>query len=166
MYRVIDDFMNDWKYETGATLKVLNALTDASLKQQVAPGGRTLGDLAWHLVLTLGEMGRRAGVAVEAPGEDAAPPVRSEEIISAYGRAAESVGGQVRAHWSDASLLEKIDMYGDLWSRGATLASVIRHQAHHRAQMTVLMRQAGLRVPGVYGPSREEWAQMGLPPHR
>jgi len=40
------------------------------------------------------------------------------------------------------------------------------HQTHHRAQMTVLMRQAGLKVPGVYGPSREEWSQMGMPPHK
>jgi hypothetical protein len=26
-----------------------------------------------------------------------------------------------------------------------------------------LMRQAGLKVPGVYGPSREEWSQFGMP---
>jgi hypothetical protein len=30
--------------------------------------------------------------------------------------------------------------------------------------MTVLMRQAGLKVPGVYGPSREEWSQFGMQP--
>jgi hypothetical protein len=29
--------------------------------------------------------------------------------------------------------------------------------------MTVLMRQAGLRVPGVCGPSLEEWALFGAP---
>jgi uncharacterized damage-inducible protein DinB len=29
--------------------------------------------------------------------------------------------------------------------------------------MTVLMRQAGLPVPGVVGPSKEEWAAMGMP---
>jgi len=30
--------------------------------------------------------------------------------------------------------------------------------------MTVLMRQAGLDVPGVYGPARQEWAAYGVPP--
>jgi uncharacterized damage-inducible protein DinB len=30
--------------------------------------------------------------------------------------------------------------------------------------MTVLMRQADLRVPGIYGPSREEWAAGGAEP--
>ena len=33
-----------------------------------------------------------------------------------------------------------------------------------RGQMTVLMRQAVLAVPGIYGPAEEEWAAMGLPP--
>jgi uncharacterized damage-inducible protein DinB len=28
--------------------------------------------------------------------------------------------------------------------------------------MTVLMRQAGLKVPGIYGPSYEEWLQFGM----
>ena len=43
------------------------------------------------------------------------------------------------------------------------LSALIRHEAHHRGQMTVLMRQAGLTVPGVYGPSREEWVAYGMP---
>jgi len=60
-------------------------------------------------------------------------------------------------------LAEEINMYGEKWTRSATLASIIKHQIHHRAQMTVLMRQAGLKVPGVYGPSREEWSQYGMP---
>ena len=41
------------------------------------------------------------------------------------------------------------------------LMTLINHQNHHRGQMTVLMRQAGLTVPGVYG-SKEEWAAAGM----
>jgi uncharacterized damage-inducible protein DinB len=44
------------------------------------------------------------------------------------------------------------------------LSIVLSHQTHHRGQMTVLMRQAGVPVPGMYGPSREEWEAMGVPP--
>jgi len=39
---------------------------------------------------------------------------------------------------------------------------IVNHQAHHRGQMAVLIRQAGLRVPDVYGPAREDWAQWGM----
>ena len=69
----------------------------------------------------------------------------------------------VRAGWTDADLPGEIDMYGEKWPRGQTLQALIAHEAHHRGQMTVLMRQAGLAVPGVYGPAREEWAAYGMP---
>jgi uncharacterized damage-inducible protein DinB len=39
---------------------------------------------------------------------------------------------------------------------------LISHQIHHRGQMTVLMRQAGLAVPSIYGPVKEGWAQYGV----
>jgi uncharacterized damage-inducible protein DinB len=42
----------------------------------------------------------------------------------------------------------------------AVLTSLVRHQVHHREQMTILMRQAGIVVPGVYGPAREETAAI------
>jgi uncharacterized damage-inducible protein DinB len=54
-------------------------------------------------------------------------------------------------------------MYGEQWPRGTMLNALIAHQTHHRGQMTVLMRQAGVPVPGMYGPSKEEWAAMGMP---
>jgi uncharacterized damage-inducible protein DinB len=63
-------------------------------------------------------------------------------------------------------LTDELPMYGSTWRRGDILASLVHHQIHHRGQMTVLMRQAGLVVPGVYGPAREEWAAMGMPPLR
>ena len=63
---------------------------------------------------------------------------------------------------TDSSLAQQVSPEG--WKRGGVLASLVNHQIHHRGQMTVLMRQAGLAVPGIYGPAREEWAKMGLPP--
>jgi uncharacterized damage-inducible protein DinB len=54
-------------------------------------------------------------------------------------------------------------MYGEMWTRGRTLQVLVLHQTHHRGQMTVLMRQAGLAVPGCYGPAAEEWERMGMP---
>jgi uncharacterized damage-inducible protein DinB len=54
-------------------------------------------------------------------------------------------------------------MYGETWKKGFTLYCMVSHQTHHRGQITVLMRQAGLKVHGVYGPAKEEWAEMGMP---
>ena len=38
-------------------------------------------------------------------------------------------------------------MYGEMWKRGTTLGVIISHQIHHRAQLTVVMRLNGLKVP-------------------
>ena len=166
MYRKIDDFLADWKQESEGTLKLLGALTDASLAQKVDSEGRTLGFTAWHLVLTLGEMGNRAGFPITAPPEDAPEPSHAAEIVQAYRMVSAALAERVEAVWTDASLDDELDMYGQLWKKGHILDTVIRHEAHHRGQMTVLMRQAGLKVPGIYGPSREEWAAFGMPPQK
>jgi uncharacterized damage-inducible protein DinB len=163
MYRVIQDFLDTWKYERISTIKVLRALTDASLQQKVSTPGRSLGFLAWHITTTLSEMGEKAGLSIDAPAEDSPVPAKASQIADAYDRASSSLESAVKTSWTDAMLLDQIEMYGQRWTRGATLTSLVTHQIHHRAQMTVLMRQAGLKVPGIYGPSREEWAQMGMP---
>lgn len=164
MYRKVDDFVKNWADESEATINLLNHLTPSSLQQKVTPQGRSLGRLAWHLVVTLPEMLNRTGLGIEGPAENADMPETVQEIIEAYRQAAKQVSQQVKKNWKDSDLLEEIDLYGEKWKRGKVLLSLILHQAHHRAQMTVLMRQAGLKVPGIYGPSREEWQEMKMPP--
>ena len=164
MFRTVADFQKAWEYETASTSKLLRALTDTSLHQAVAPHDRTLGRIAWHLVTTVPEMMHRTGLTLSGPDEKAPMPTQASAIVSAYDAVARSLAEQVRERWTDATLPELDDMYGEKWKRGFTLAVLIRHQAHHRGQMTVLMRQAGLKVPGVYGPAREEWASMGMQP--
>jgi uncharacterized damage-inducible protein DinB len=162
MFRTIGDFMGAWAYESEATLKLFRNLTDASLAQAVVPGGRTLGRLAWHITGALAEMGGHAGLPVGGP-TDADPQPGVADIVRHYEHGAKRLADAVSQAWTDAMLLETILMYGQQWTRGATLAALIGHQTHHRGQLTVLMRQAGLPVPGVYGPAREEWAAMNLP---
>jgi uncharacterized damage-inducible protein DinB len=163
MFRRVTDFQKTWDRERDSTLKVLGALTDASLGQAVTKDDRTLGRLAWHLATTPGEMMERTGLTVAGPTHDAPPPATAAAIVSAYETAAKAVADGVAA-WTDATLEVEDEMYGEKWSRGLTLQALLVHQAHHRGQMTVLMRQAGLKVPGVYGPAREEWTAYGMEP--
>lgn len=163
MFRTIADFEQAWTNERANTLKVMRALSDASLAQKVSPDGRTLGRIAWHIVQTLGEMGRHAGLSVEAPDEKAPQPATAGAIANAYEAGAAGLQKAVTSSWTDADLPVEIEMYGEKWARGFALSGLMSHEVHHRAQMTVLMRQAGLKVPGVYGPAREEWAAYGMP---
>jgi len=163
MFRRIQDFLESWAFETEATLKVFQNLTDESLDQKVTTEGRSLGRIAWHIVQTLPEMGGRTGLEIAGPGETDPIPARAEEIAAAFEEAANSLGAAVESSWGDGDLDIEDDMYGQTWPRTKTLAALLNHQNHHRGQMTVLMRQAGLTVPGVYGPAKEEWAAYGMP---
>ena len=163
MFRTIEDFQTAWAYEAEMTGKVLIALTDDALDQKVNDEGRTLGYLGWHITLTLGEMLGKVGLTIDAPTEDAECPTSAAEIARLYGIGGKSVGDEVSKNWTAETLLIEDDMYGETWTRGNTLFYLILHQAHHRGQMEVLMRQAGLKVPGIYGPSKEEWAAFGMP---
>lgn len=163
MLRSIQDFENNWKYESECTKKILGALTDESLSKKVTPTGRSLGFLAWHITQTIPELMGHAGVKTPGPEDSASAPATIAEIRDAYDTAADAVVASVRQTWTDEQLPDLIPMYGEEWPKGYVLSALINHQAHHRGQMTVLMRQAGLKVPGIYGPAAEEWAAMGVP---
>jgi uncharacterized damage-inducible protein DinB len=164
MFTKLKHFEHAWTFEREATLKLLRALTDASLAQAIAPAERTLGRLAWHITTTVPEMMGRTGLKLAGPEEHAPLPATAAAIVAGYEAASASLVPAIQASWTDETLQESDDMYGDSWKRGLTLTILVTHQAHHRGQMTVLMRQAGLKVPGVYGPAREEWAGIGLEP--
>jgi uncharacterized damage-inducible protein DinB len=166
MIRRIDDFTRDWEHEGAATLKLFRTLTDAALAQRVTDAGRSAQDLAWHMVLALPDALRRLGLSTSGPADDAPAPAAASDIADAYEGVAAELADRISTTWTDATLEEALSIFGQEWKKGFILTSVIRHQAHHRGQLTVLMRQAGLTVPGVYGPAREEWAAMGREPER
>lgn len=162
MYRKVEDFQQSWAYETEITTKLFSNLTDESLEHKVTERGRTLGYLAWHIVLTLGEMLSKVGLKVNCPPEDAGVPITAKEIAGTFEKAAKSLAEEVAKNWTDETLEIEDEMYGMIWKRGTTLSMLINHQAHHRGQVTILMRQADVPVVGVYGPAKEEWEAMGM----
>lgn len=163
MYRKTEDFINDWGYESEGTINLFKNITNEALNKKDHENVRSIAVLAWHITITLSEMLNKAGLKVTGPDEHSKPPSTINEIIEAYKSSAKSVTEQVQKSWSNASLLEEKNLYGENWKNGVTLSILIKHQAHHRGQLTVLMRQSGMLVPGVYGPSKEDWAKYDMP---
>lgn len=167
MYHRIADFLGDHAAEAEGTLKLFRAVRETAAQQSVVPGGRTLGRLAWHVTCALGEVANSARIGTLAPHDDQTGDVPSmAHITAAYEASAKAFADLLASQWTDAMLDEEIEMYGMRWRRGNALTMVITHQAHHRGQMTVLMRQAGLEVPGILGPAQQEWAQWGMAAQR
>lgn len=163
MFTSVAEFIDTWNHEKEFTHKVLAGLTDESLSQAVEPAGRTLGRIGWHLTQSMSEIMNRTGLHVGGPEESEAPPASASTIVDSYDVSAQSLQDEVQKTWTDDKLHEVDEMYGEKWKKGETLMVLVMHQAHHRGQMTVLMRQAGLRVPSFYGPAREDWATWGMP---
>ena len=162
MIRTISDFEHSFSAEIESTQKVFKHLTNESLTKQIHPDVRTLGRLAWHIVTTIPEMMGKMGLKIAGPGEHDPIPATAKEISKGYSDAAISLLDEVKRNWKDETLEVTDDMYGEKWKRGSSLEGFIKHEIHHRAQMIVLMRQLGHAVPGVYGPTRDEWKQYGM----
>lgn len=156
MFRSIDDFLAVWREESTNTARVMERLTDTALPHRMADGYRTLGELAWHVTVSHRSILDRTGLAFQAATRDLQIPKRASEIAARYVAGAAAVARAVEKQWSDSTLRVRDDIYGSSWTRGRTLFVLVVHEIHHRAQMTVLMRQAGLTLPALYGPSADE----------
>src|SRR5687767_9593910 len=98
MYHTLKEFYGDWKYESEATQKILDALTDESLNQKVYPEGRTLGFLAWHITDTIGEMLGRTELKVFRPDEEHFKKTSAKDLQTAYKHACDSLDEKLKAN--------------------------------------------------------------------
>jgi uncharacterized damage-inducible protein DinB len=168
MFRRLDDFRKAWTEEAKFTVAVLETIPDRAMDTAIGKEHRDLRRLAWHLVESAIEMPGQLGLTIpEAElvkgGFIGPPPASMKDVIATYQSVSEAILKGVDA-WSDSDLEREDEMYGEIWRRGQSLFVLLVHQTHHRGQMTVLMRQAGLTVPSIYGPVKEGWASYGVEP--
>jgi uncharacterized damage-inducible protein DinB len=168
MFRRLDDFRKAWTEEAQHTVAVMDTIPDSAMDTVIAETHRDLRRLAWHLVESAIEMPTHMGLTI--PGAELVkggfigpPPAGMQAIIEAYSAASDALLKGIE-NWSDADLERDDEMYGEIWKRGHGLMVLLVHQTHHRGQMTVLMRQAGLLVPSIYGPVKEGWSAYGVEP--
>ena len=164
MFRTIHDFLELWESEADSTLKIFSNITDDKLNHKVSENIRSLGRLAWHITQTLTEMPFKAGIVDKDYLDELPVPPSVKDIIDSYKKYSEALVKSLESKWTDKDLNDVIDMYGQQWEKKKILQVLITHQIHHRAQMTVLMRLQDIPVPGIYGPSKEEWTQFGMTP--
>jgi len=163
MYVTVTDLITEWKNEAVLTQKVLDECTDKALSQQVYPGGRTLGRIAWHFVANIPDYLTEFGVSVEKVSNPNEVP-SAKEIAQTFTELSSQVVNALQEQWTDNSLKQVQNAFGRMESNATIFMGLIKHIAHHRGQVTVLMRQAGLPIPAVYGPAKEGWAKLGVTP--
>ena len=162
MYVTISDFIKEWNREAMLTQNVLDGLTDESLKQQVYPEGRTLGRIAWHLTTNIPDYLTHFGLNIDGVKNAENVPTSAKEIAETFKEVSSHVAQIIEQQWTDKSLEQIQEAFGRQESNAQILMGLIKHIVHHRGQITVLMRQAGLKPFGVYGPPKEDWIHLGV----
>ena len=159
MQTELDRFFDIWNRETENTLKVLRALPHDKYDFRPDPGGRSLGELAWHLAE--GDAYMSQGIELGHFGMDVPPPNIQRprtitELVPGFERVHSDAVARIKK-LTDADLdraLLQLPIRAILWDM------IIIHAVHHRGQLTLMCRLAGGAAPGVYGPNREEMAAM------
>ncbi len=155
MYRKINDFIQDWEKSCSGTLSVFESITEEKKGFEIVEGHNSLEWLSWHLTTAPAYFMGQVGLSLDVELNPAATPETIQEIISTYKVASEQVVKAVNENFTDESLSNNVDSHGQATPIGALLRAMVDHQTHHRAQMQVLLRQAGLNIPSVMGPTKE-----------
>ena len=162
MYVTIADFIREWNWEATLTQKVLDGLTDDSLHQKVYPEGRTLGRIVWHFTTNIPDYLAHFGLTIEEVENVKEVPASAKEIAETFKNISEYAIKVIEQQWTDESLKEVQTAFGRKETNAQILMGLIKHIVHHRGQVTILMRQAGIKPFGVYGPSKEDWIHLGV----
>jgi len=162
MYVTIADFIREWNGEARLTQKVLEGLTDASLKQKVYPEGRTLGRIVWHLTTNIPDYLAHFGLEIDEVDNKENVPTSAKEIAETFKRISSYAIQVIEEQWTDESLKKVQTAFGREETNAQILMGLIKHIVHHRGQVTILLRQAGIKPFGVYGPPKEDWIHLGV----
>lgn len=156
----IRGFLAAWARETTGTLALLEALPIDRYDTRAEAGGRSLGELAWHLAeleayLSTAIAQREFTFAVKPPHVDR--PRRVEDLAPAFQVVHDQAVARIAA-LDDADLDRQIrHADGTLWTiRDLLWRRILLHSVHHRGQLTVLCRLAGGVPPNLFGRRREE----------
>jgi len=156
-------FLQTWDDEAGLTVKVMQSIPSDQYDFRPDPGGRSIGEMAWHL--SEGDAYNSLGVAEGGFGPDMRPPgMERPRQVAALAPGYERIHREAvaRIKGLDPKTLDRKVVFYDGQERDISwiLWGTIQHLVHHRAQLMLMIRLAGGIAPGIYGPNREEMAAM------
>jgi uncharacterized damage-inducible protein DinB len=157
-------FLASWDREAVNTIKLLQALPASQYDFRPDAGGRSLGELAWHLAE--GEAYISYGIerGQFTMGGGRPPNIERPRTIDALAPGYERVHREAVARLSTLTP-EDLDrtlpfFTGSMSIRDLLTGAILAHGIHHRGQLSLMCRLAGGQTPGLYGPNREEAAAM------
>jgi len=156
-------FLSTWEGEATKTLKLLQALPTAQYNFRPDAGGRSLGELAWHLA----EADAYPSFIIESGQfnlEVRPPNIERPRQVEALAPGYERIHRDAVARISKlkAEDLDRSTPFfaGPTAIREILWNTILAHGIHHRGQLSLMCRLAGGVVPALYGPNREQTAAL------
>ena len=159
---LIDGMLQELEQEAQTTRRVLERVPDSHLTWRPHKRARTLGELALHVASVPGGVAEIAAQSTpQAPQFIDPSPTSASELIPALDRSiakAKSVlGGMDDATLTATWRLMQGDREVMAMPRVVFLRStMLNHWYHHRGQLSVYLRELGVPIPSIYGPSADE----------
>jgi uncharacterized damage-inducible protein DinB len=154
----IDQFIAVWDRESSLTRNLLQTLPQDQLDFRPDPQGRSLGELAWHLVgieAIFSSIAKSRNFGGPTPAGDR--PRTVAELVAGYDRIHREAVERVRGI-APEDLDREFPFFGGqtISVRNVLWYPLLHHSIHHRGQLMMMVRLAGGVPSRVYGPNREE----------
>jgi uncharacterized damage-inducible protein DinB len=159
----LERFITTWNREAENTAKLLRALPPSQYDFRPDQGGRSVGELAWHIAEGDAYMSHgieNGGFTMNMKPPNMERPRTVEALAPGYERIHREAVARIGKLTPD-DLDREIEFFGSQVAiRNILWDMIICHGVHHRGQLALMCRLAGGQTPGLYGPNREEMAAM------
>jgi uncharacterized damage-inducible protein DinB len=160
----LESFLASWDREAASTVRLLKSLPANQYDFRPDAGGRSLGELAWHLAESDAYMSygiEQGGFAMNMRPPNIERPRQIEKLASEYERVHREAAARIRT-LKPEDLDREVKFFDGrpLTIRNILWDATLSHGIHHRGQLSLMCRLAGGQAPGMYGPNREEMAAM------
>jgi uncharacterized damage-inducible protein DinB len=160
---IVETMLQELEQEAQTTRRVLERVPDDQLTWRPHEKSRTLGELALHIANVPGGVAELAASPspAQAPQFVDPQPARASELVPALDESL-AKAKRVLAGMDDATAMSMWRLMNgerEIFAvpRAALLRSImLNHWYHHRGQLTVYLRELGVAIPSIYGPSADE----------
>lgn len=160
--KMIDPILDELSRQAATTRRVLDRVPEEKLSWKPHPKSMSLGELAWHVATTPGQIAEAAKQSThELDGQRPPAPATKAAILKGFD---ESIAGarkslsamsdeDVRSTWRLTKGGKEVFSSPKI---GLFRAIMLNHSYHHRGQLSVYLRLLDVPVPSIYGPSADE----------
>ena len=159
----VAELLQELDQEAGTTRTLLERVPDDQLHWKPHPKSMSLGQLAMHLAMLPGGICEISpwdafDVAVDQPRPF---PANAAGVLAAFdqslAQARTVLGGMDDAALAAPWRLVNGDQEIMTIPRAALFRTImLNHSYHHRGQLSVYLRQLGIPIPPIYGPSADD----------